>query len=531
MPSKSFLNYIFSDGGYNAYILLIIVLAYFTNQYDMYVYTVSKIPFLDYNSYEYVLIAGPIFTIMFTTAGVFIGFFSQTHNRVLLIAGGMVFWGITVALVSISTTFWQVALLRAGLGLGQSAFIPLSTSVLGDYFPMEMRATSLGVFNIGIYAGYGFSLGFGTLIENMLDWRWSYVIAGAMPAAIALLMVLTVKEPGKPKTTDMGSVPEKERRTHQASLSSILGYWCSRPSLLILCLAGGIRNAGGYCWGSFTALFFSDYFQSMPAQRQTCLYSYNGDYFDAQVCSEAFPFCVHGKCSTISANPWHDIGLSPEKFETFIILIPLIAGSLGAVLGGAVSDRVAKGRSVSFRLLVVMFSNVVAAPFAVGVLLAPYPWCFICLIGAYVFGEMWIGVLLTLIIELVPKQMSATSIAVYIFIITNIGGNAPLLVPFFKQIFDEDHTYFFYASPMIETNSAVTEAEFTVTKLGAKGLTDSLLLMYPGVYALSSLFFAVAFCFLERDLKAARAAEKLEAEDEAALQPLLSNCGIVKPTV
>jgi len=505
------------------------VLAYFSNQYDRYIYTVAQIPFVDYNSYEYGLIAGPLFTIIYTTSGVFIGFFSQTHSRVLLVAASMVFWGITVGLVSISTSFWQVALLRAGLGLGQSGFTPLSTSVLGDYFPMEMRATSLGVFNIGIYAGYGFSLGFGTLIENALDWRWSYVIAGVMPAAIALLMVLTVKEPGKPNIIDRGLAPEEEKSTQQVSLSSILGYWCSRPSLPILCLAGGIRNAGGYCWGAFTALFFSDYFQSMPAQQQTCIYSYNSDYMDAQVCSEAFPYCVHGKCDALSANPWHDVGLSSEKFETFIILIPLIAGSFGAVLGGAVSDRAAKGRSISFRLLVVILSNIVAAPFAVGVLLAPYPWCFVCLIGAYVFGEMWIGVLLTLIIELVPKQMSATSIAVYLFIITNIGGNAPLLVPFFKQIFDEDHEFSFYASPMIGTNSTSTETAITVSKLGSKGLSDSLLLMYPGVYALSSLFFAVAFCFLERDLKAAREAE--EEEDDAARQPLLSNHGTAKPAV
>lgn len=40
------------------------------------------------------------------------------------------------------------------------------------------------------------------------------------------------------------------------------------------------------------------------------------------------------------------------------------------------------------RLWVVVVSNALASPLAVGVLLAPYPWCFICLLGAELLGEM-----------------------------------------------------------------------------------------------------------------------------------------------
>lgn len=40
------------------------------------------------------------------------------------------------------------------------------------------------------------------------------------------------------------------------------------------------------------------------------------------------------------------------------------------------------------RLWVVIVSNALASPFAVGVLLAPYPWCFVCLLGVELLGEM-----------------------------------------------------------------------------------------------------------------------------------------------
>mmetsp|Transcript_35725 Transcript_35725/g.47135 ORF Transcript_35725/g.47135 Transcript_35725/m.47135 type:complete len:529 (-) Transcript_35725:213-1799(-) len=517
MSGVSFLDILSQDNGYTAYVLLIIVIGYFINQYDRYIYTVAEIPFVNYDSYEYGLIAGPLFTIIYTIAGIFIGFLSQNH-RVKFVAASVLFWSVTVGLVSATSAFWQVALLRAGLGLGQSAYTPLSTSVLGDYFPMEMRATALGVYNIGIYAGYGFSLGVGSLINNIVGWRWSYLIGGIAAAGIASLMILTIKEPSPADKTGRGPAPDEEDNIDHPTLREILKYWGTRGSLLMLCIAGGIRNAGGYCWGNYTAIFFSELFTTMEDQSSTCVYSYSADYAGAQVCDADYPFCRNGECVRISDDPWHDVGMPSERFAAFISLVPLIAGSLGAILGGYVSDRVAKGKSSSRRIFVIIISNLLAAPFGAGVLLAPYPWCFICLMGSYIFGEMWIGVLLALIIELVPKSFSATSIAVYLFIITNIGGNAPLLVPFFQQAFQQDHTYTFDASPTIDSGLNSDTETFHVTQSGSVGLRDALLWLYPGVYAISSLFFLVSLCFLKKDLDNAQASEEFGC---STLQPLI----------
>ena len=55
-------------------------------------------------------------------------------------------------------------------------------------------------------------------------------------------------------------------------------------------------------------------------------------------------------------------------------------------------------------------------------------------------GEMWIGVCLTCVLELVPERIRAASIGYYLFIITNIGGNIPLLVPPLKTAFAKAST-------------------------------------------------------------------------------------------
>jgi len=56
----------------------------------------------------------------------------------------------------------------------------------------------------------------------------------------------------------------------------------------------------------------------------------------------------------------------------------------------------------------------------------------ICL---HLTGEMWVGITLAVVIEVVPVPLRASAVAVYMFIISNIGGNVPLLVPVLKSAF------------------------------------------------------------------------------------------------
>ena len=51
-------------------------------------------------------------------------------------------------------------------------------------------------------------------------------------------------------------------------------------------------------------------------------------------------------------------------------------------------------------------------------------------------GEMWVSVTLAVLVELVPQDIKTTAVAVYFFIISNIGGNMPLMVPVISPLFE-----------------------------------------------------------------------------------------------
>lgn len=135
-----------------------------------------------------------------------------------------------------------------------------------------------------------------------------------------------------------------------------------------------------------------------------------------------------------------------------------------------------------------------------------FPWAFLSLIPANIIGEMWIGVTLTIVMESVPSHLKAVSVAIYLFIITNIGGNAPILVshalPHPQRCPPSIPPSLPPSLPAIAHNLPLPPLLTTFPRRGAPvqvsvlmeksgfNIRNALLIMYPGVYALASAFFA-----------------------------------------
>lgn len=150
---------------------------------------------------------------------------------------------------------------------------------------------------------------------------------------------------------------------------------------------------------------------------------------------------------------------SSASVGVYLSWVPLVGGTLGAVCGGLVSDKLVQRRGQMARLWVLIVSQLIACPFLVGaVLLPPDPWAFLCLLPAYIIGEVWIGVCLAVVIELVPGRVVAAAVATFLFVINNIGGAMPLLIP---------------------SLAARIQLRYT------------LLLLFPGSYFLAAALFAV----------------------------------------
>ncbi|XP_065180631.1 MFS-type efflux pump MSMEG_3705-like [Sycon ciliatum] len=410
--------------------------------------------FWNYNGQgvKYQIIAGTYFILIYTFAGIPLGFLADSVNRKVMLSIALFFWSAMTILTGLSKEYWHLVVLRLGLGLGEAGCTPMAVSILSDYFPADLRGSALGVYNWGIYTGYSMSYALANGIKTTLGWRYVFYISGAIGCALAPLIFFTVKEPQRNQNPANGERAPMPKESTSKKAKDLL-FQFLRPAVLLLCVAGGIRNAGGYVW----ALNTENFFESR--------------------------------------------GQTAQDVNKFMSWIPLVGGSLGALFGGFISDRLVVKRGLSARIWVLVISQVAAAPFAAGALYFEAPYSYLCLIPSNVIGEMWVGVTIAILVELVPSRLRTSSVAVYLFIISNIGGNANLIVPYLK-------TYF--------------QNLLSLPKSSYIPLRNALLLMFPGMYLLSSVLFLAEFFVLRLDKQRKEEERKAEENPHDETSPLLS---------
>jgi MFS family permease len=488
-----------------------------------------------------------------------------------VLTASMVMWSLFTGLIASSDTFWEVAVLRAGQGIFMAVCAPYATSILADYFPPQYRATAFGIFNIGIYVGYGLALSVGTYLENQFAWELVYIIFGSIGILFAIGMWFSIEEPARayPNRHSDETYRTKARRA-LAQAYVVLKYMAGTSSIRIICLAAGLRNAGTYSFSNYMPLFYSPLYQSADRdfRPSTCAWSQPcidsivfpeqpvecspedqllldcctpGTFTDRN-CSAVTPcptdvcfdvdskdvWCIDETCQHLSSAPWRNKGMTSYRFSSFMGWIPLVAGSSGAILGGYVSDQIVRKQGPIGRVTVLCGSNFIAAPFLVGALMLDFPWCFFSLIPAYVFGEMWIGVTIALLVDLTPKGMVATSVAIALFVVTLIGGNLVIGVPEIREAYAGVNTELNFVAALPYGANETLQTAFTVSQDSSIGLQNALLWLGPAVYLFSSVLFLLALSHMNDDIEKARRYGVPKAEQAAMLfsglpddQPLL----------
>ena len=54
----------------------------------------------------------------------------------------------------------------------------------------------------------------------------------------------------------------------------------------------------------------------------------------------------------------------------------------------------------------------------------------------YLMAETWFAILFTVLVEIVPAEVRSVCIAIFLFLMNNIGGNLPVIVDPLANLFD-----------------------------------------------------------------------------------------------
>jgi MFS family permease len=367
------------------------------------------------------------FAIFYTLAGLPLGRFVDRGSRRNLIVVGLLFWSLATALFAFAQSYTYLLLARVGVGIGEAVLAPAAYSLIADYIAPSRRGRALAVYYVSLAIGSGASLLLGGWLLGAIphegvqiaglgqfsSWRAAFLIAAVPGAPLALVLLLTLREPARHDATvtfSTGTTPTvgdfvRYLRAHSGTFRRVLTY----PTLL------SIIGYGALAWA--------------PAQ------------FDRR------------------------FAIPPAKSGVVIGIVVAAAGGIGTLLSGFLSDYWTN-RAVSAARLRVAF---------VGVLLLPAPAVLWPLVGSPVlaYALLFLTVFAlsiaqsaapALIQAVVPNRMRGQAIACYLLLAGLMGiGLGPTLVALLTDFVFKDHSALRYSLAL----SAAPAALFALWLIGS----------------------------------------------------------------
>jgi MFS family permease len=382
----------YPDPAYAWFVVGMLTLAYVFSFIDRQILTLMVGPIqkdLEINDTQMGLLMGASFAVFYTFFGIPLGRLADTKSRRVLIACGIGLWSVMTAGCGLTRRFWQLALMRMGVGVGEASLSPAAYSLISDYFPPHRRATAISVYSMGIYIGSGLAFILGGMVIQFASGRESFVvpILGAvrswqmvffvvgLPGLFVALLMLIIREPSR-----------KGLRTSQpvASFGEVWAYFrANRSSFFFLNMGVALITLFGYGAFAWTPSFFIRRF-----------------------------------------------GWSPGETGLVFGLIVAFSGTLGIVSGGRLADWLRTRGRGDADLRVALLSALAAIPFVVAFPLAGSGALAAVLLTPVTFlCSVPFGVAPAAIQQMMPNTMRSQASALYLFVINLIGmGIGPWLV-------------------------------------------------------------------------------------------------------
>lgn len=365
------------SGAYRNYVLGLLFLVYVFNFIDRRILAMLLEPIkkdLGASDTEMGLLIGPAFGIFYTFAGIPIARWADFGVRRSIIALCLALWSALTALSGQARTFAHLALLRAGVGIGEAGCSPPAHSLISDYFPPRRRATAISIYTTGIYVGILLSYALVGYLENEYGWRTAFVVAGLPGLALALVVRFTVREP------ERGHAEHHTADAGAFSVGDVFRFLWRLRSFRHLALGAALNSFAGYGLGNWLPAFLGR---------------------------------VHAMDRT-------DIGL-------WLGLTFGLGGAVGALAGGFLCDRFGT-RDPRWHLRIPALATILSLPLTVLALVWPTrSGSLILLVPAIVLGALYLGPIFSLTQGLVKLRMRALAAAVLLFIMNIIGmGLGPL---------------------------------------------------------------------------------------------------------
>ncbi len=336
------------------------------------------------------LLHGTAFALFYVTLALPIARWADKTTRVRIIAAATVIWSAMTALCGFARNFAELFLARVGVGVGEAGCSPAVYSLLSGYFPPERRPGAMAIYGAGIPLGSALGLALGGVLAQSLGWRETFWIFGIPGLIVGAIVAFYIKEP--PRIADVGA----KSPPFSAALRELL----SRRSFIHATLATSLLAFAGFGAGTWAPSFL--------------------------IRSHGMPVSI--------------IGLA-------LATITILGAVPATIFAGRIADRFVKSDR-RYHMWLPAMAMAFAVPFSIGAVLVPAG--DIMLFGfavpsAYVTVALfliptaanatYVGPVLAAIQSMMPENMRAMTIAIFLFSTNLIGlGAGPVAIGYLSDV-------------------------------------------------------------------------------------------------
>lgn len=195
------------------------------------------------------LIGGLYFAFFYCFIAIPVGWVADKTNRVWVLSLACAIWSGATMACGFAATYPQLVIARMTVGFGEAGGVPPSYALVSDYFPPGRRGTALGIYNLGPPIGAALGIAFGASIAAAFNWRYAFIVLGAVGFFAAIAVLALVREPVR------GGLDGEQAIPSGAGFWSTLTMFFSHRALMLAALGSGATQFITYGVGNFTTLF------------------------------------------------------------------------------------------------------------------------------------------------------------------------------------------------------------------------------------------------------------------------------------
>jgi MFS transporter, ACS family, D-galactonate transporter len=183
------------------------------------------------------------------------GLIGDRVNRKWLIIGSLGVWSFVTLTMGYATTFRQLFVLRAVMGVSEALYMPAGLSLIADYHRGNTRSLAVGIHMTGIYIGQALG-GFGATVASSWSWQAAFHSFGLIGILYSLILVVFLAE--KRTASDNTAEPAFSIANGLKSMGNSLGLLLGTMSFWIILFYFAAPSFPGWAVKNWLPTLFAD---------------------------------------------------------------------------------------------------------------------------------------------------------------------------------------------------------------------------------------------------------------------------------